>query len=302
NKGRVFFTADLAKYTYIWSYPWGTFGQSLGSDGVTTTADAGTGTNYAAPDTITTQSYSETIGYTAWLGVSQTTGANGEHLSMWYDAYGRPGTGTSAYGATTNYTYATAAPFWQKETGPSGVTTTTLDGFGRAVRAASGDTTGDKSWTDSVYAPCACSPLGKFQKVSMPYAANGSVNGWTTYVYDGLGRTLSLQQPDGASTTTYSYSGNQSTVTDPAGKWKQMTTDAVGNLVTVVEPDPANPPNGTLTTSYTYDWMNHVTQVSMPRGASPNTTTQTRTFVYNTVGQLTSTTNPENGTVAYKYN
>src|ERR1019366_10441496 len=48
--------------------------------------------------------------------------------------------------------------------------------------------------------------------------------------------------------------------------------------------------------------MNHVTQVSMPRGASPNTTTQTRTFVYNTVGQLTSTTNPENGTVAYKYN
>src|ERR1019366_9954096 len=99
------------------------------------------------------------------------------------------------------------------------------------------------------------------------------VNGWTTYAYDGLGRTLSVQQPDGASTTTYSYAGNQSKVTDPAGNWKQMTTDALGNLVTVVEPDPGNKRNGTLTTSYTYDWMNHVTQVSMPRGS----TTQTRT-------------------------
>ena len=59
--------------------------------------------------------------------------------------------------------------------------------------------------------------------------------------------------------TTYSYSGNQTTVTDPAGNWKQYTTDAQGNLTSVVEPDPANKPGGTLTTSYTYDWMNHVT-------------------------------------------
>ena len=64
-----------------------------------------------------------------------------------------------------------------------------------------------------------------------------------------------------------------------------------------MEPDPANQPGGTLTTNYTYDWMNHVTQVSMPRGS----TTQTRTFVYNSAGQLTSATNPENGTVTYTY-
>jgi uncharacterized protein RhaS with RHS repeats len=100
-------------------------------------------------------------------------------------------------------------------------------------------------------------------------------------------------QPDGASTTRYAYAGNQTTVTDPAGKWKQFTDDALGNLTTVVEPDPANAPSGTLTTSYTYDWMNHVAQVSMPRGG----TTQTRTFVYDGAGHLTSATNPENGTV-----
>jgi YD repeat-containing protein len=112
-----------------------------------------------------------------------------------------------------------------------------------------------------------------------------------------LGRTLSVTQPDGAR-TTYSYSGNQSTVTDPAGNWKTFTSDVLGNLTTVVEPDPANRPSGTLATNYTYDWMNHVSQVSMSRAG----TTQTRTFVYNNAGLLTSATNPENGTVTYTYN
>jgi YD repeat-containing protein len=131
----------------------------------------------------------------------------------------------------------------------------------------------------------------------MPYASGGTPV-YTVYTYDGLGRTVSTVKPDGASTTTSAYSGNQATVTDPAGKWKQFTKDVLGNLTTVVEPDPANQPGGTLTTSYTYNWMKQVTQVSMPRGS----TTQTRTFVYDTGGRLTSATNPENGTVTYTYN
>jgi YD repeat-containing protein len=94
---------------------------------------------------------------------------------------------------------------------------------------------------------------------------------------------LAVTQPDGESTTITSYAGNQTTVTDPAGKWKQYTADSQGNLTTVVEPDPANQPGGTLSTSYTYYWMNHVTGVSMPRGS----TTQTRSFVYDNAGRLT---------------
>ena len=86
----------------------------------------------------------------------------------------------------------------------------------------------------------------------------------------------------------------------------------LGNLTTVLEPDPCITTN-TLTTSYTYDWMNHVAGVTMTR---PNVSyaangvcseigspvTQTRTFVYSDAGLLTSATNPENGTVLYYYN
>jgi len=145
----------------------------------------------------------------------------------------------------------------------------------------------------------------------MPYAAGGSPSAWKTYSYDGLGRTLTSQLPDGASTTHYAYAGNQTTVTDPAGKWKTFTSDVPGNLVTVTEPDACVTAN-TYTTSYTYDWMKHLTGVSMPRANVSYTgttcsepgglTTQTRTFVYDSAGRLYSATNPENGTVTYTYN
>ena len=74
-----------------------------------------------------------------------------------------------------------------------------------------------------------------------------------------------------------------------AAGWQQMGTWTVG----------AAPPSSELNTYYTYDLLNHLTQVSMPR----STGTQTRTFNYDpTTQRLTSATNPENGTVNYTYN
>ena len=89
--------------------------------------------------------------------------------------------------------------------------------------------------------------------------------------------------------TRYTYAGNQTAVTDPAGKWKTSVTDAFGNLIQVIEPD-------SLVTYYTYNAVNQLAQVSMPH----STGTQTRTFAY-TGTDLTSATNPENGTVTYQY-
>ena len=152
---------------------------------------------------------------------------------------------------------------------------------------------------------------------SQPYGPTDT-EVYTTYTYDALGRTVKVLLADGASYTTYTYQGNFTTVVDPAGKWKQYANDALGNLVTVLEPDPAaNPgppvtppaypvtaaPTGMLLTSYTYDQLNHLTQVAMPRNTAKGMKTQTRTFVYDpTTQRLTSATNPENGTVSYTYN
>ena len=125
--------------------------------------------------------------------------------------------------------------------------------------------------------------------VSEPYAP-GATPVWTTYAYDGSGRTLTVTAPDG-SITSYTYQGNSTTVTDPAGSWKTSTVDAYGNVIQVTEPNPAG---GTFTTSYTYTLANQLTGVSMTRG----NVTQTRTFLYNG-SDLVSATNPENGTVTW---
>jgi YD repeat-containing protein len=120
--------------------------------------------------------------------------------------------------------------------GTSAGSVTSLDGFGRPIHVERG---GDhSSMVDTEYDSCACSPLGKMKRVSQPYAPGGTVY-WTTYTYDGLGRTTSVVAPDGA-TTTYLYQGNATTITDPAGKWKKYITDALGNLIQVVEPNPGN--------------------------------------------------------------
>ena len=112
------------------------------------------------------------------------------------------------------------------------------DGLGRVIRTDRGDTSGNViSNVDTDYDSCACSPTGKMVRTSQPYAPGASVY-WTTYTYDGLGRTIQVTAADGASQTNYAYYGSTTVVTDPAGNWKAMTTDVDGNLKSVIEPDP----------------------------------------------------------------
>lgn len=121
-------------------------------------------------------------------------------------------------------------------------------------------------------------------------------------MYDGLGRTLQVQQPNSAGTTQYAYAGNAVTVTDPAGKWKKYTSDAFGNLVQVTEPNPAGGAN--YETYYSYNLRNKLTQVQMPRPVSGGgTVTQYRTFVYDTLYgvMLQSQSHPESGTTTFGY-
>ena len=139
----------------------------------------------------------------------------------------------------------------------------------------------------------------------MPYAPGTSEANkvWTVYQYDALGRTTSVKTgvtgaaPNGRGTTTYAYSTDTITTTDPKGNYKKFTRDVFGNLVTVAE---KNPDGGAdLLTTYTYTLRNQLTTATMTRGS----TTQTRTFNYDqATGRLTSRTLPESGTTTFTYN
>ena len=259
--------------------------------GHATTSNSSASTNYAVPAAISGGGVTNTFAYTAFLGIASVSEANGSASLFSYDAGARPTETTSPHGAKTTYSYTTSPPTSTATTNGRFVRTS-YDGLGRTIKVERGDTA-TRSVVDTEYDVCACSPIGKVKRVSQAYAPGGPVY-WTTYNYDGLGRLLSVVAPDGASTGGYAYQGRSTTVTDPAGKWKKFTTDAMGNLVQVTEPNPAGGAN--FETYYTYDALNNLTQVAMPR----NGYTQTRTFAYQ--GNLvTSATNPENGTTTYTY-
>ena len=227
---------------------------------------------------------------------------------------GFPASTVSPYGATTTNTYT----IYSGASSPTTVTSQTnnhysqqtLDGVGHVVKQVTGTVSGSTytpvSEVDSVYAPCACSPMGKLQKVSQPYTPGSGSPVWTTYAYDWLGRTTSVTLPDN-SVTQYIYDdmvagtdppASYVRVIDPALKQKRYQMDRFGHLTRAVE----DPTGLAYATTYTYDVLDHLTQVQQTRGS----TTQTRTFNYKSGTTLTpflqSATNPENGTVTYTYN
>ncbi|HKV95862.1 MAG TPA: hypothetical protein VJR90_00005, partial [Gammaproteobacteria bacterium] len=264
------------------------------------TANVNSSTNYAAPSAITANNtLTENLSWSPFLGLMQETGPNRDSSGTFYDAYARPASTTSPYGATTSYSYttntttATVNGRWTK---------TTVDGFARPLLVETGYGSTTVSQVDYVYGPCGCSPIGKLMQKSQPHAPNATKY-WTKYTYDGIGRTIAVQLPDGASTTGYAYWSNVVQVTDPAQNWKQFVQDANGNLVVVREPNPAFPGDDTrdLWTYYSYDILNHLTNVTMTGPGAG----QTRAFNYTSgtvVGAyLLSKTEPETGTTNYTY-
>ncbi|HXI43118.1 MAG TPA: RHS repeat-associated core domain-containing protein, partial [Bryobacteraceae bacterium] len=265
--------------------------------------------NYAVPATLTPNSnnnLASSMAYTSFLGLQQLTVPNGAFSKTTYDTYGRVATTTSIHGEVVTYAY-TYNPSVVTGTVTTGTVTgqwtrTTMDGLGRPIKVETGDASSTKSVVDTVYGPCACSPMGKVTQVSQPYVP-GAVNIFqTAYAYDGLGRTSTVTLPGAtpstsSGTTTYAYAGNTTTITDPAGKWKKQTMDVFGNLTQVNEPNPAT--GADYVTSYTYDLLNHLHTVSMTR----STGSQTRTFNYDSTTQrLMSEVHPESGTTSYTYN
>ncbi len=168
----------------------------------------------------------------------------------------------------------------QLTTDPDGPTYsfTSYDGLGKMYQA----------WN-----PTRCSNQGTNCK-------NETTWGVTTYLYDDLGRTKSVTEPDNSIVGT-TYSANTScsltTVTDEALSQRSSCADSFGRLTSVQEAP--NNPGYNYVTSYQYDSLNDLLVVTQYGSDSSNA--RVRNFGYNSLGQLASASNPESGTLIYTY-
>jgi YD repeat-containing protein len=154
------------------------------------------------------------------------------------------------------------------------------DGFGRTWRGAAYE---GPTWSikDTRF-----DALGRVSQVSSPYraadpgSASPPANLWTTTDYDALGRVIRVTTSDGARVDT-AYNGNQTTVTDQAGKKRRSETDALGRLVKVTE----DPGGMNYDTFYFYDPLGNLRYVG--QGG------QGRWFSYDLLSRVIRVRNPE---------
>jgi len=170
---------------------------------------------------------------------------------------------------------------------PSQVSTTTLDGLGRTIttvapNGAIVNTTYD-AW-------------GHLASVSNPHFSSSSQSdGTTTFGYDALGRKVQQTQPD-QSSLAWSYSGSTTDSNDENNIHRQLTFDALGRLIKVMELGTTASPLS-LETDYGYDALNNLLTVNQHgvSGEAP----RTRNFTYDSLSRLTQAYNPESGWVCY---
>jgi len=175
---------------------------------------------------------------------------------------------------------------------PSIVITTLFDGLGRpSVTQLNSDPDG-VTYTAMTY-----DLLGRISQQYNPTRCNPpttscgeSTWGYTTTNYDGLSRVTSVIAQDNGSTTTWAYTGNCVTVTDPASISRKSCSDALGRLTQVTE-DPGSPPHFNYVTTYSYDALDNLLTV-VQNGS------RQRYFSYDSLSRLLCASNPENSTAA----
>ena len=171
------------------------------------------------------------------------TDLNGHDTNYSYDEVNRPVHTGFPDGGALNYNYpsATEVDICQDQNTANDRALhaeTIYDGLGRQVESDTVET-----GTSNV----ACS--GKTQYIATTQSYDGAgraiqttnpsrqnpadgLGYATTYLNDTLGRQISATTPDGLTATT-SYSGNTTTVKDPAGNQRKLVSDALGRLTDV---------------------------------------------------------------------
>ncbi|HSJ61066.1 MAG TPA: DUF6531 domain-containing protein, partial [Jiangellaceae bacterium] len=214
--------------------------------------------------------------------------ANNQLTTYQYDAVGRIRLVQPRNANFIRYTYEDTQGnlYVQVDRGTSQVWTH-LDGFGRAISTV--NSLGVKTRIDRD----AC---GRVTYASGTYTTGDGLGRGTTTTYDGLGRvkTVSVPDPLGTATTTYTYTGPDVSIIDAIGRTTTYDNQSFGGPGDV-RLAAVHDPNG-RTTSYQYHTLGGLTRVD---GPGPNV--PARTWQYNINGRLLQDTQPESGTTTYTY-
>jgi YD repeat-containing protein len=139
---------------------------------------------------------------------------------------------------------------------------------------------------------------GRTSTVTNPYRTTSDPTyGSTQYFYDGLNRKTKETEQDG-SVQQWSYSGSTVSYTDQNNNAWQRTSDGLGRLTTVLEPN-GYTQTATMQTSYSYDVLNNLLSVTQFGGPSGSPGARNRSFTYDSLSRLLTAMNPETGTVCY---
>jgi YD repeat-containing protein len=299
---------------------------------ITTTECSG-----VTPQTPTVQTVTNALSQTTTYVYDCDTGSemgvsdpNGAQTNYTFDALGRLteakyGLGTTPQSPLTepnllstaklNYPVLTWATMARDQTALNDgliKSTTVYDGLGRVSEQANpAGYTVTTSYT----------PSGQTSSVTNP-AGDPSTNGTTYDYYDPFGRVIEEVKPDG-NQSWWCYDGHQDAiyaqlncapspsntnagavswvdVTDESGNHHQEVSNALGQLIAVIEP---NPQSGALAleTDYTYDGNGNLSSVTQLGSSASGETPRVRSFTYDMLSRLTGSTNPESGTTTYQY-
>jgi RHS repeat-associated protein len=174
-----------------------------------------------------------------------------------------------------------------------------FDGIGRKIQEVQHKPDGN-TIVDTVY-----DALDRVHQVSNPYCSphttycTPDTEGQTVTDYDTIGRVIKITAPGNAQ-TTITYSGSQTTTTDPNTHSRVAVSDALGRTLRITDADGSK-------TKYTYDVLDDLTNVqqgtSTAFDANWNCTgfCQPRQFWFNSLKRLFHAQNPENGDIYYTY-
>ncbi len=222
----------------------------------------------------------------AFGNVLSQTDVNGITITNTYDAFGRIKTTHTPEG-NINYTTGwasgsippTTAVYFSNRTADNAPGVQTYyDVLGREVMTVT-DGFSQKIYTQKQY-----DINGAVKSVSNPYFQGGTLN-WTNYTYDNICDRVSSSKYL-ALTTTYAYSGETTTITNPEGQASSKTIDAAGRLVSALD-------NGGATI-YTYASSGNTKTISSG-GA-------TITMGYDAYDRQNSLSDPNAGNSTYEYN